>query len=163
MVRAPPNKTRRPEQNHAPIRLCVCVSRCHVLCVGFALFWVGSQGQMAMGITYGSILGWMNIHLPPILMFTRGLLGFDNRRQMAYNWMFFLCVWFAHVCFFGVGLQGPMGISPATHVTCESSLRWWRLAILGTKTAREASAWRRLEWRENRLLRFPRAVCGSVY
>ena len=24
------------------------------------------------GITYGSILGWMNIHLPPILMFTRG-------------------------------------------------------------------------------------------
>ena len=24
------------------------------------------------GISYGSILGWMNIHLPPILMFTRG-------------------------------------------------------------------------------------------
>ena len=29
------------------------------------------------GITYGSILGWMNIHLPPLLMFTRGFLGFD--------------------------------------------------------------------------------------
>ena len=27
--------------------------------------------------TYGSILGWMNIHLPPILMFIRGFLGFD--------------------------------------------------------------------------------------
>ena len=24
------------------------------------------------GISYGPILGWMNIHLPPILMFTRG-------------------------------------------------------------------------------------------
>ena len=24
------------------------------------------------GITYGSIFGWMNIHLPPILMVTRG-------------------------------------------------------------------------------------------
>ena len=29
--------------------------------------------HMAMGHN----LGWMNIHLPPILMFTRGLLGFD--------------------------------------------------------------------------------------
>ena len=29
------------------------------------------------GTTYGSILGWMNIHLPPILMFTRVFLGFD--------------------------------------------------------------------------------------
>ena len=29
------------------------------------------------GISYGSILGWVNICLPPILMFTRGTLGFD--------------------------------------------------------------------------------------
>ena len=29
------------------------------------------------GKTYGSILGWMNIHLPPILMFTRGTGLFD--------------------------------------------------------------------------------------
>ena len=30
------------------------------------------------GITYGSILVWKNIHLPPILMFTRGYrFGFD--------------------------------------------------------------------------------------
>ena len=29
---------------------------------------------VAMGITYGDpILGWMNIHMPPILMFTRVL------------------------------------------------------------------------------------------
>ena len=31
------------------------------------------------GRTYGSILGWMNIHLPPILMFTKGVHGFDPR------------------------------------------------------------------------------------
>ena len=37
------------------------------------------SAHMAIGcITYGNpILGWMNIHLPPILMFTRGFLGFD--------------------------------------------------------------------------------------
>ena len=27
--------------------------------------------------TYGSFFGWMNIDLPPILMFTRGFVGFD--------------------------------------------------------------------------------------
>ena len=35
------------------------------------------QKETAHGITYGSILRWMNIHLQPILMFTRGFLGFD--------------------------------------------------------------------------------------
>ena len=34
------------------------------------------------GITYGSILGWMSIHLPPILMFTRGTRGFDPQPNM---------------------------------------------------------------------------------
>ena len=37
------------------------------------------------GITYDSILGSMNIHLPPILMFTRGFLGFDPQPYL------FLC------------------------------------------------------------------------
>ena len=35
-----------------------------------------SRHKWPWGITYGSIVGWMNIHLPPILMFT-GLQGFD--------------------------------------------------------------------------------------
>ena len=33
------------------------------------------------GTTY-SIVGWMNIHLPPVWTFTRGLLGFDQHSQI---------------------------------------------------------------------------------
>ena len=32
---------------------------------------LSSEKIWTWGVTYGSILGWMNIHLPPILMFTR--------------------------------------------------------------------------------------------
>ena len=35
-------------------------------------------------MTHGSILGRMNIHLPPILMFTRGFLGFDPQPKVVY-------------------------------------------------------------------------------
>ena len=35
--------------------------------LGSVHIWQGPWGR-----TYGSILGWMNIHLPPLLMFTRG-------------------------------------------------------------------------------------------
>ena len=34
-------------------------------------------------LAIGSILGWKNIHLPSILMFTRGFLGFDNHSNLG--------------------------------------------------------------------------------
>ena len=36
------------------------------------------------GITYGSMLGWMNIHLPPTLMFTRGTYFVTHSQIIAF-------------------------------------------------------------------------------
>ena len=40
-------------------------------------FFAPAPSTRPWGITYGSILGRMNTHVPPILMFTRGFVGFD--------------------------------------------------------------------------------------
>ena len=45
------------------------------------------------GISNGSNLGWMNIHLPSILMFTTGTIGFDP-----------------HICLFLSHGQAPKGV-----------------------------------------------------
>ena len=37
------------------------------------------------GITYGSVLGWMNLHLLPILMFARGTRGIDPQPPKKNN------------------------------------------------------------------------------